>query len=195
MKVTGLPLGTAAVAVTVLVPAVVPRVQEVSVATPLALVTTGDARDRDDARPPPVTAKVTGTPATGLPPTSVTTPDGGAATGRPTVSLCAVAELAVIVLAAPAVALAVKSTGLPVSPAAVAVTVLLFVPAVVPSVQDAIVATPLALVATTRGAPSVPPPPVTAKVTFTPATGLRWRRAPPPTAAPPRRCRRWRSGR
>ena len=31
---------------------------------------------------------------------------------------------------------------------------------------------PVALVATTVGAPSVPPPPVTAKVTLTPATGL-----------------------
>src|SRR5437762_13813942 len=64
--------------------------------------------------------------------------------------------------AAPAVAVAVKVTGLPVSPLAVAVRVL--VPGVVPSVHDVTAAMPLPFVATLVGL-AVPPPDVTAKAT------------------------------
>src|SRR3989442_11571566 len=66
--------------------------------------------------------------------------------------LCALLEGAVVsasFAAAPVVPVAVKVTGLPVSPAAVAVSV--FVPAVVPSVHDVTAAMPLPFVATLVG--------------------------------------------
>ncbi|HOX20742.1 MAG TPA: hypothetical protein PLI70_07445, partial [Gemmatimonadales bacterium] len=119
-------------AVTVFVPAVPPSVHDVSVAMPLAFVSTGVTGRMDP--PPPVTAKVTATPATGLLPASRTSTDGGAATGKPAVSLCVVTEFAAIWVAAPATPVAVKVTGLPASPVAVAVTV--FVPTNPPSVQE-----------------------------------------------------------
>ncbi len=122
--------------------------------------------------PVPVALKLTVAPLTGFPNPSFTV----------TVMVEALApELAVIVfgaaatsdcpaLGAPAVPVAVKVTGLPVSPVAVAVRV--FVPAVVPRVQDVTAATPLALVVTGVVGVTVPPPDATAKVTETPATGL-----------------------
>ena len=71
--------------------------------------------------------------------------------------------------AAPAVAVAVKVTGEPVSPAEVAVKV--FDPALVPKVQEPTVAIPEAFVVVV--APVIEPPPLaTAKVTLTPETGL-----------------------
>src|SRR3989442_13025050 len=86
VKVTGLPVipDPAAVAVSVLVPAVVLRVQLPTVATPLALV----------VWVPPVTlpplpaagAKVTVTPATGLPVPSRTITDDGQPTAGPSVA-------------------------------------------------------------------------------------------------------------
>jgi hypothetical protein len=72
--------------------------------------------------------------------------------------------------AAPVVPVAVNVTGLPVRPLDVAVRV--FVPAVVPSVQDVAAAIPLALVLTGVVGVTAPPPEATAKVTATPATGL-----------------------
>jgi hypothetical protein len=72
--------------------------------------------------------------------------------------------------AAPVVPVAVKVTGLPVSPLDVAVRV--FVPAIVPSVQDVTAAIPLALVVTGVVGLTVPPPDATANVTATPPTGL-----------------------
>src|SRR5712692_5122434 len=87
--------------------------------------------------------------------------------------LCTVLEGGVVsasCVATPATPVAVKDTGLPVRPPAVAVNV--FVPAVGPSVQDVTAAMPLALVVTAVVGLTVPPPPVTAKVTATPATGL-----------------------
>jgi hypothetical protein len=74
-------------------------------------------------------------------------------------------------LAAAGVALAMNVTGLPVKPAEVACNVLLFVPAVVPSVQLVTVAMPLESVVAFPPA-TEPPPAVTANVTATPATGL-----------------------
>ncbi len=71
--------------------------------------------------------------------------------------------------AAPAMPVALKTTGEPVRPPLVAVRVL--APAIVPSIQLPSVAMPLALVV--GEAPvTEPPPPVTAKVTLTPLTGL-----------------------
>ena len=91
--------------------------------------------------------------------------------------LCAVAEGWVVMpsCVAPAVVPdAVKLTGLPVSPLAVAVTVLLLVPALGPRVQLVAVAMPEASVITVAGpaGTTVPPPAVTANVTATPAIGL-----------------------
>src|SRR5690348_1382560 len=73
-------------------------------------------------------------------------------------------------VAAPGVPVAVMVTGLPESPAAVAVRV--FVPAVLPRVQLVTAATPAALVSTGVVGATTPPPPVTANVTAAPGTGL-----------------------
>jgi len=70
----------------------------------------------------------------------------------------------------PARPVAWKVRGLPVKPVEVAVTV--FAPAVLPSVQEPIVAVPFAAVVCERPVPE-PPPEATANVTLTPATGLR----------------------
>lgn len=74
--------------------------------------------------------------------------------------------------AAPIVPVAVKVTGLPVRPVAVAVSVL--EPAVEPSVHDVRAAIPSELVATVLplAGDVVPPPAVTANVTLTLATAL-----------------------
>src|SRR2546428_833098 len=73
-------------------------------------------------------------------------------------------------VAEPGVAVAVKVTGLPASPGAVAVSV--FGPATVPSIQLPGPASPLPVVVTGLGPVRLPPPEATANVTLTPATGL-----------------------
>src|SRR5438876_405453 len=75
-----------------------------------------------------------------------------------------------ICVAAPAVPVAVKVTGLPVSPVAVAVSE--FGPAVGPSVHDVTAAIPLLPVVTGVVGLTVPPPDAAANVTLTPPTGL-----------------------
>src|ERR1700756_268692 len=120
--------------------------------------------------PPDATAKVTATPATGLPFTSFTITDGDVATAVFTVAVWLLPPLTAMVPALPAVPVAVKVTGLPISPVAVAVRV--FEPAVVPSVQDGTAAIPFAAVVTGVVGFTVPPPDATANVTPTPATGL-----------------------
>src|SRR5688572_25699324 len=104
VKVTGLPLGTAAVAVTVLllVPAVGPSVQLVAVAIPETFVETVAGPAGTTVPPPAVTAKVTATPGTGLPLASVTLTEGGAATVLLTLALWLVTEFAAITAGAPA---------------------------------------------------------------------------------------------
>src|SRR5574341_1268423 len=93
-----------------------------------------------------------------------------------TVSVWALPPLRAMVVAAPAVAVAVKVTGLPASPLDVAVRV--FAPAAVPSVQLATWATPPAFVVIGVVGSTAPPPEPTANVTDTPATGLpNWSRA------------------
>src|SRR5438093_6980991 len=120
---------------------------------------------------PLATTAVTVTPfwLTGLPLASCSCTTGCWANGAP---LCALLDGSVIMAsfaAAPVVPVAVNVTGLPVSPAAVAVSV--FVPAVVPSVHDVTAAMPLPFVAPLVGL-TVPPPDVTVNVTVTSATGL-----------------------
>jgi len=83
VKVTGLPDRVPDVAVSVLLPAVVPRVQLPTVAIPLTLV----VWLAPVTLPPPVaTAKVTLTPATGLFAASRTITDGATATAEPAVA-------------------------------------------------------------------------------------------------------------
>src|SRR5437762_1096627 len=72
---------------------------------------------------PGATAKVTATPVTGFPFASFTITDGGELTAVPAVAVWLVGLFAAIVAAAPAVPVAVKVTGLPVSDPDVAVRV------------------------------------------------------------------------
>src|SRR5207245_7473809 len=120
---------------------------------------------------PLATLAVTTTPAwlTGLPLASWSCTTGCCASGTP---LRAVLEGGVVTttfVAAPAVPVAVKVTGLPASVPDVAVSV--FVPAVGPRVQDVAAAMPSAPVVAVGGV-TVPLPGWTAKFTVTPATGL-----------------------
>src|SRR5881396_372213 len=154
-------------AVSVLLPAVVPRVQAVTTAIPLASVDT--AVTGLTAPPPVVTANVTATPATGFLNWSRMSTAGGVVTAVPTVAACVSPAWIVSCVAAPAVAVAVKVTGVPV-PAAVAVSVL--APAVVPSVHAIAEAIPFASVGTAVSGLTAPPPDVMANVTATPASGL-----------------------
>ena len=87
VNVTGLPTRLPEVAVTELlfVPAVVPRVQLVRVATPLPSVMTVAGPAGEIEPPPLATAKTTDTPAFGLPFASVTRTDGGSPTLVPAV--------------------------------------------------------------------------------------------------------------
>ena len=119
---------------------------------------------------PPVPTQLTVTPLTGLAPASVTRTLSGVASVAPIVSVWALPAFKAIAVAAPAVPVAVKVTGLPLSPVEVAVRVLL--PALGPRVQDVTWAMPLPFVAIGVVGFTVPPPTVTAKVTFVPFTGL-----------------------
>jgi hypothetical protein len=167
VNVTGLPVSVPEVAVRVFEPAVVPSVQLPTVAIPLASVVWLPPV----TLPPPVaTANVTATPATGLLCASCTSTEGGVPTAVPTVADCVVEPLLAIDAAAPAVPVAVNVSGLPMRASAVASRV--FVPAVVPSVQEVTRATPFAFVLIAVVGTTVPPPETTANVTGTPATGL-----------------------
>jgi hypothetical protein len=168
VKVTGEPVSPATVAVSVFAPTVVPKVQAGLVAIPALSVTTAP---EDTNEPPPLpTAKVTGTPLTALPCASVTTTEGAVATAVPTVALCGFPDRTAIRAAAPATPVAVKVTGEPLNPVAVAVSV--FAPTVVPKVQAGLVAIPPLSVITAPEDANEPPPLPTAKVTGTPLTAL-----------------------
>src|SRR5205823_14945027 len=106
----------------------------------------------------------------GLPCASRTITDGAIDTAVPAVADWPSPALIAIELAAPAVPVAAKVTGLPARPVAVAVSE--FGPAVGPSVHDVTAATPLAFVVTGAVGLTVPPPDATANVTLTPATGF-----------------------
>src|SRR5712692_4266935 len=115
VNVTGLPISASAVAVKVFGPAVVPSVQEVTAAMPLAFVSTAVV---GLTVPPPVaTAKVTAMPATELPLASRTITDGGVATAVPTVAVWALPAFTATWVAAPAVTVTVPDVT-PVSPGA-----------------------------------------------------------------------------
>jgi hypothetical protein len=166
VKVIVTPATAALVAVMVFEPAEFPSVQLPTAAIPFAF----DVADVPVAEPPPdATANVTATPLTGLAYASVTNTLGGTATAVFTVADCALPALIAIVVAAPAVPVAVNVTGLPESDPLVAVSELL--PRAVPSVQLPTVAIPAALVV--ADAPvMLPPPNATANVTATPFTGF-----------------------
>src|SRR5690242_886016 len=162
----GDPIRPAAFAVSATTPAVVPSTR-VAVAIPAPFV----MPDVGVNVPAPPAAHVTATPDTGLPDPSVTFTESSAARVAPIVSLCDAAPSRAMFVAAPAVPVARISTGLPVRPAAVAVSV--SGPAVEPRVQDPTVAIPDASV---TGEPpvTVPERTVEAKVTVTPGTTLPW---------------------
>src|SRR5205823_9680308 len=138
VNVTGLPVSDPDVAVSVFDPAVALRVHEVSVAIPSDPVLTGVVGVTVPL--PAAGVNVTATPPTGFPFASFTITDGGDVTAVPAVAEWLVGLFAAIVAAVPAVPVAVKVTGLPVSDPDVAVRVLL--PAVALSVQLPTVAMP-----------------------------------------------------
>src|SRR5207249_1352923 len=149
-------------------PAVGPRIQEVTAAIPFAFVVTGVVGVTEP--PPDATANVTLTPPTGLPFASRTITDGSIATAVPAVADWLFPPLSAIELAAPVVPVAVKVTGLPVSPLAVAVSE--FGPTVGPSVHDVTAAIPFPPVVTGVVGVDGPRAEEGANVTLTPATGL-----------------------
>src|SRR5438067_7050732 len=127
--------------------------------------------------PPPVTAKTTATPATGLLPASRTNTDGAVDTALPAVAVCALPALTAICVAVLEVPVAVNVTGLPLNPDTAAVSV--FVPALAPTAHAVNAATPEPFVFTVSGPATrpeplsiVPAPPVTVKVTVVLVTGL-----------------------
>src|SRR5439155_8501 len=119
VKVSGLPVSVPDVAVRVFGPAVGRNVQEVTAVMPFA---------------PDATANRTRPAAPGLPFASCASPDGFTSPAVPAVAVWPSPALMAIWLATPAVPVAVKVAGLPVSPVAVAVRVLL--PAVGPNVHE-----------------------------------------------------------
>ena len=147
----------------VFAPASVPRVQEVSAATPAAPV---DTAVGTTAPAPDVTPNCTATPGTGLPNASVTRTAGAMGTAVPTWALW-VFPARIAIAAAVAALTATVAVCVIATPAIVAETVF-------PSATVALtlpVATPLALVVPT-GCVSVFPVPVAAKVTVAPLIGL-----------------------
>src|SRR5207248_3215799 len=166
VNVTGLPESEPDVAVNVFEPAVALNVQLPSAAERLAV---GVWLPPVIAPLPGATAKVTATPVTGFPFASFTITDGGEFTAVPAVAVWLVGLFAAIVAAAPAVPVAVKVTGLPVSDPDVAVNV--FEPAVALNVQLPTVAMPLPLVVWLPPV-TVPLPSAGVNVTATPVTGF-----------------------
>src|SRR5262245_16568346 len=156
-----------AVAVVVCVPGAVPKVR-VAVARPSAFVIDSVG----PTEPPPVAAnQVTATPATGLPLVSVMRTSWGVASVVFTCPLKPSPELFTMVVGAPATAVAVKVTGLPLSPGEV-VAVSVCSPTVGPRVHDVAAAMPLAFVNTGVTGVTVPLPDAAANVTETSLTGL-----------------------
>ena len=150
------------VAVTSWAPTVVPSVHMVC-ASPAASVGTVASLTLP---PPPVTAKSTFTPGTGFPNESVTLATMGNGKTAAAVSACASPLSTMSIAGAPGLAVALNVTG--VSAPLDAVTSC--APAVVPSVHM-VCASPAASVGTVASL-TLPPPPVTAKSTFTPGTGF-----------------------
>ena len=100
VKVNGEFIKPETVAVKELLPAVVPKVQEVTLAIPEPLVATLVA---PKVPPPLAMAKVTVTPETTLPPESFTITEGTVETALPAVADCASPAFFVITVAGPTV--------------------------------------------------------------------------------------------
>ena len=163
VKATGLPAipVPVTVATSVSVPTL-PSVQLPTVATPLALVTWV----APVIEPLPAgTENVTPTPGTGLLKVSFTTTAGGVVTVAVVVTDWPSPACLATLLAAPGLAVALKGTGIA-TPGLPADT--LWVPETGPSVQ-VVRAWPLTSVVA-DGVPTLPPPPLTEKVTVAPAT-------------------------
>src|SRR5207302_453356 len=139
VNVTGLPVSDPDVAVSVFDPAVALSVHEVRVAIPSDPVLTGVVGVTVPL--PAAGVNVTATPPTGFPFASFTITDGGVPPPLPSAPVRFAALFPAIVVAAPAVPVALNVTGLPLKPVEVAVSV--FGPAVALSVQLPTVATPL----------------------------------------------------
>jgi hypothetical protein len=174
VNVRGLPASPVDVDVTVYDPTLFPSVS-VLLACPLPFVVVVVVLNTCPAAPPGVVAiaNVTLVPATGFPPASVTVTTNGEASAELIWPLWLFPDVSVIVVGGPAVAVAVNVTGLPVSPADVAVTV--YVPTLFPSV-NVLLACPLPFVVVVvvfNTCPAAPPGDVAmANVTLTPETGL-----------------------
>src|SRR5439155_1218008 len=149
-------------------PAVGPRIQEVTAAIPCAPVVTDVVGLT--VPPPDATANVTLTPPTGLPFASRTITEGSIATAVPAVAVWPFPALMAIWVAVPAVPVAVKVTGLPASPLAVAVSE--FGPTVGPKIRRATCRDPVAFVVTGVVGVTEPPSHATANATLPPASGL-----------------------
>ena len=162
VNVTGLPVSPLAVAVSVLVPAVVPSVQLPTLAMPLALVVW--------LAPvmlplPGATANVTVTPPTGLPPPSFTITDGWIGTVPPTGAVCLSPPLIAICVAGPAVTVTVVDVTVP---SWGAVKLRVRAPAMPVMVRLVNVAVPELLVAIGFAPLNAGPPLASAAVTATP---------------------------
>src|SRR5207237_558399 len=164
VTVVSLP-ATVAVAVVVWVPISIPSVRNVCACPFTSVVDVAGSTDP----PPDPAAHVTLTPATGFPFASLTSTMCGVCRRVATCPVRLSPELFAIVAAGPAVPVAVKVTGLPVSEPEVAVKV--FEPAVALNVQLPTVAMPLPLVVWLPPV-IVPFPGAAANVTATCATGF-----------------------
>lgn len=158
VKVAGVAIPLA-VAVTVFVPTVVPKVK-VQRTCPLASEVVVHALT---APPPAVTAQVTVFPETTFKFTSFTTATKLPGKGEPAVPLCVLPDTTVILVAVPAVPVSLNVAGVATP---VAVAVIVFTPAVVPVVKVHCTS-PLASDVVVQ-AEVEPPPAVTAQVTVTP---------------------------
>ena len=166
VNVTGLPDSVPEDAVTVLIPAELPKVSELDARPRIFVVVLVAVK----VPPPETTAKVTFTPETGFPPESVTLTTNGRGSSRPMMpvwpdpldmtNVVGVGELTTPV--------AVNVTGLPAKVPELAVTA--FVPAADPKVRM-LEARPRLLVVATD-AVNDPPPETTLKLTLTPDTAL-----------------------
>ncbi len=160
----GLPVSPAEDAVSVFAPAAVPSFHEPTVAMPLpALVAFAPVSEP----PPEPIAKVTETPATGLPYWSAIETDGAVETVVSTVAVWLSPASSAIEAAAPATPVAWNV----IEARPVELTEMVLAPALVPSCHEPTVATPLASVVALPPVSEPPPEPIE-KATATPATGL-----------------------
>ena len=168
LNVIGLPARPVELAVSVFAPAAVPSIQEPTVAMPsAALVAFAPVSEP----PPEPMAKVTETPATGLPYWSAIETDGAVETVVSTVAVWLSPPSSAIEAAAPATPVAWNV----IDDRPVELTERVLAPAVVPSCHELTVAMPLASVVALAPVSEPPPEPIE-KVTATPGPGWHARR-------------------